>query len=164
MKEELLKIYKTFSTDNLYIFFDKLISYVNNHVIVFSKYISLDYLEAIKVLNSKKLILGHSDDDFEIAIPFYVNQLKAGTSEEKICNQVAGLIWDLSAYMTDEVCPSCHDSNLRLTTKTNEINQIIKFCDECLYTGIDGVSIEIEEDLIPASKDLVESYLNMKQV
>lgn len=51
-------------------FFDDLIEYVNKYYTVFSKYISLDYLDAITRLDSTSLILGHSDDNFEIAIPF----------------------------------------------------------------------------------------------
>lgn len=159
MKEEILSIYSSFSVNNLDVFFDKLISYVNKYDSIFLKYTSLEYLNAIKKLNSKNLILGHSDDNFEIAIPFYTNQISKGLNEEELSNQVASLIWDLSVYMIDEECPSCHDSNLRLTTTTSETSKIVKFCAECLYTGIDGKHVEIQDDLIPASKDVVESYL-----
>lgn len=159
MREEILTIYNNFSIDSLDSFFDELISYVKKYDSIFLKYTSLEYLEEIKKLNSKNLILGHSDDIFEIAIPFYTNKIKEGLNEEEISNQVSSLIWDLSAYMTDEECPSCHDSNLRLTVTTNNANQIIKLCDECLYTGIAGKHVYVEDDLIPAPKSLVKSYL-----
>lgn len=159
MEEEILKIYSNFSINNLDVFFDELISYVNKYDSIFFKYTSLEYLDAIKKLDSKNLIIGHSDDNFEIAISFYMNQINKGLNEEELSNQVSSLIWDLSAYMTDEECPSCHDSNLRLTIISSEINQIIKFCDECLYTDINGKRVDIEDDLIPAPKSIVKSYL-----
>jgi hypothetical protein len=158
MKEEILKIYDSFSINDLASFFDKLINYVNKYESIFSKYTSLEYLNGIKLLNSKNLILGHSDDNFEISIPFYIKQINKGIDEKEICNQVVSLIWDLSAYMTHEECPNCHDNNLRLTV-TNKANQIIKFCDECLYTDINDKHVDIQDDLIPASKKIIDSYL-----
>lgn len=162
MTEEILAIYNDFYINSLDSFFDELIGYVNKYDSTFLKYTSLEYLDAIKKLNSQNLILGHSDDNFEIAISFYNNQIKEGLNEEEISNQVSSLIWDLSVYMTNEECPSCHDSNLRLTITAGKADQIIKFCDECLYTGIDGKHVDIEDDLIPAPKNMVKSYLNTK--
>ncbi|EAH3523558.1 hypothetical protein D5V67_15585, partial [Listeria monocytogenes] len=111
---------------------------------------------------STSLILGHSDDNFEIAIPFYTNKVIEGLNEEELSNQVSSLIWDLSAYMTEELCPSCNDSNLRLTTMVSREDTLVKFCDECLYTGIRNERVEIEEDLVPAPKKKVEEYLRGK--
>lgn len=159
MKDDILEIYTKFEETNLNLFFDYLISFVKKYSNVFEKYTSTTYLEAIQNVSSNSYILGHSDDNFNIAIPFYIKQINEGLSEEGISNQISTLIWDLSAYMTNEECPSCHDSNLRLTI-TNENNQVIKFCDECLYTGLDGRHIDIEGDLIPAPKEIVEKYLN----
>ncbi|MBC1547819.1 hypothetical protein HCJ27_11980 [Listeria sp. FSL L7-1435] len=159
MKEDILAIYNKFEINNLNMFFDDLIEYVNKYYTVFSKYISLDYLDAITRLDSTSLILGHSDDNFEIAIPFYTNKVIEGLNEEELSNQVSSLIWDLSAYMTEELCPSCNDSDLRLTTIVSREDILVKFCDECLYTGIRNEHVEIEEDLVPAPKKKVEEYL-----
>ncbi|EAH3457484.1 hypothetical protein D5V36_06190, partial [Listeria monocytogenes] len=60
MKEDILAVYKKFEINNLNMFFDDLIEYVNKYYTVFSKYISLDYLDAITRLDSTSLILGHS--------------------------------------------------------------------------------------------------------
>lgn len=160
MKEDILNIYKKFDINNLDIFFDNLIRCVNKYRFVFSKYISLDYLEAIGKLDSESMILGHSDDNFEIAIPFFTNKVLEGLSEEELSTQIASLIWDLSAYMTEEVCPSCKDSNLRLTSTLDVEKSVVKFCDECLYTGKGDKHIAIEGELIPASKERVELCLN----
>ncbi|WP_086312696.1 hypothetical protein A5821_000282 [Enterococcus sp. 7F3_DIV0205] len=159
MREEILTIYNNFSIDSLDLFFDELINYVKKYDSIFLKYTSLEYLDEMKKFKSKNLILGHSDDNLEIAIPFYTNKIKKGLNEEEMSKQVSSLIWDLSAYMTDEECPSCHDSNLRLTVATSNTNQIIKFCDECLYTGIADKHVDVKDDLIPAPKNLVKSYL-----
>lgn len=164
MKEDILAIYKKFDMNKLGIFFDELIEYVNKYESVFSKYISQDYLKSIRKLDSKNLMLGHSDDNFEVAISFYTDKIVGGLNEEEISTQISLLIWDLSAYMTEEVCPSCHDSNLRLTSMIKEKKVIVKFCDECLYTGINDEHVEIEEDLVPASKELIESYLNRRVI
>lgn len=160
MKEDILAIYKKFEINNLNMFFDDLIEYVNKYYSVFSKYTSIDYLDAITRVDSTGLILGHSDDNFEIAIPFYTNKVIEGLSEEELSNQVSSLIWDLSAYMTEELCPSCNDSNLRLATMVSKGDILVKFCDECLYTGIRNEHVEIEEDLVPAPKKMIEVYLS----
>lgn len=160
MKEDILAIYKKFEINNLNMFFDDLIEYVNKYYSVFSKYTSIDYLDAITRVDSTGLILGHSDDNFEIAIPFYTNKVIEGLSEEELSNQVSSLIWDLSAYMTEELCPSCNDSNLRLTTMVSKGDILVKFCDECLYTGIRNEHVKIEEDLVPAPKKMIEVYLS----
>lgn len=162
MKEDILEIYKKFDINNLNMFFDNLVEYVNKYSSIFSKYTSLDYLETIRKLKSTDLILGHSDDSFEIAIPFYIKKVIEGLSDEELSNQISLLIWDLSAYMTEEVCPNCNDSNLRLASMIDEKRTIVKFCDECLYTGINNKYVEIEKDLVPASKELIELCLNDK--
>ncbi|BDR59380.1 hypothetical protein [Xylocopilactobacillus apicola] len=82
--------------------------------------------------------------------------------EEEISKQVSSLIWDLSAYMTNEICPNCLDSNLRLTLEAGKERPIIKFCDECLYTGVNDKYTKISGDLVPATKKIVESYLKFK--
>lgn len=162
MKEDILAIYKKFEMNNLNMFFDDLIEYMNKYYSVFSKYTSIDYLDAITRVDSTSLIIGHSDDNFEIAIPFYTNKVIEGLSEEELSNQVSSLIWDLSAYMTEELCPSCNDSNLRLTTMVSKEDILVKFCDECLYTGIRNEHVVIEEELVSASKKMVEVYLSGK--
>ncbi|WP_228465706.1 hypothetical protein [Listeria marthii] len=134
---------------------------MNKYESEFQKYISLDYLKSIRKFKSQSFILSHSDDNLEAGIFFYKTKVEEN-QEEDICNQVSALIWTLSAYMIDEVCPVCSESNMRLTVIAGESEPIVKFCDECLYTGVGGKYVEIKEELIPASKNLVKSYLNMK--
>ncbi|WP_221768790.1 hypothetical protein [Listeria marthii] len=134
---------------------------MNKYESEFQKYISLDYLKSIRKFKSQSFILGHSDDNLETGIFFYKTKVEEN-QEEDICNQVSALIWTLSAYMIDEVCPVCSESNMRLTVIAGESEPIVKFCDECLYTGVGGKYVEIKEELIPASKNLVKSYLSMK--
>ncbi|WP_221635860.1 hypothetical protein [Listeria seeligeri] len=86
---------------------------------------------------ANNFILGHSDDNFEAGNSYYKDLIEQGLDKENICKQVSSVVWDLSGYMLDETCPNCHDSNLRLTSSI-DIQRIIKFCDECFYTGIDG--------------------------
>ncbi|EAD3286292.1 hypothetical protein ACI1GO_001883 [Listeria monocytogenes] len=160
MNTDIIKIYDDFDKNKLNIFFDNLIQFVNKYESEFQKYTSLDYLKSIRKFKSQDFILGHSDDNLEVGIFFY--KTKVEENREDICNQVAALIWALSAYMIDEVCPICSESNMRLTVIAGESGPIVKFCDECLYTGVDGKYVEIKEELIPASKNLVKSYLNMK--
>ncbi|MCD2248012.1 hypothetical protein LAX74_014245 [Listeria marthii] len=161
MNTDIIKIYDDFYKNELNIFFDKLIQFVNKYESEFQKYISLDYLKSIRKFKSQSFILGHSDDNLETGIFFYKTKVEEN-QEEDICNQVSALIWTLSAYMIDEVCPVCSESNMRLTVIAGESEPIVKFCDECLYTGVGGKYVEIKEELIPASKNLVKSYLNMK--
>ncbi|MBC2183852.1 hypothetical protein HCB33_10840 [Listeria sp. FSL L7-0233] len=161
MNTDIIKIYDEFDKNELNNFFDKLIQFVNKYESEFQKYTSLDYLKSIRKFKSQSFILGHSDDNLEAGIFFYKTKVEEN-QEEDICNQVSALIWTLSAYMIDEVCPVCSESNMRLTVIAGESEPIVKFCDECLYTGVGGKYVEIKEELIPASKNLVKSYLSMK--
>lgn len=161
MNNEILSIYNTFQSESLNLFFDSLISFVNKYHTTFSNYVTRDYLELVVKFQSNDFILGHSDDNFESEISYYRNLAKQGLDEEGICIQVASLIWNLSEYMLNEICPNCHDSNLRLSSSIKS-HQTIKFCDECLYTGIDEKFIEIDEELVPANKNQVNSYLKDK--
>ncbi|MBC1452689.1 hypothetical protein HB790_11115 [Listeria welshimeri] len=161
MNEEILNIYENVQNESLSIFFDDLISFINKYHLEFSKYISGEYLESMEKFEAKNFILGHSDDNFEVAIPYYKDLIEQGLDKENICRQVSSLVWDLSGYMLDKICPNCHDSNLRLTSSIDK-KQIITFCDECLYTGIDGKFVEIDEEILPANKNQVSSYLKQQ--
>ncbi|MHC5216411.1 hypothetical protein ACYSNR_07065 [Enterococcus sp. LJL128] len=155
MKEDLLNIYNNFDSKKLDELFDDLVKYVNNYEYVFSRYTVLDYLEEMKKFDSKYFVIGHSDDNFLLGIPYYKKNILDGIDEQEITNQVTSLIWDLGTYMTDEICPNCHESNLRLTTTITKKNELVKFCDECLYKGISNKYVDIQEELIPATKTLI---------
>lgn len=161
MNKSIIKIYDSFDKSELNIFFDNLIKFVNKYDSEFQKHTSLKYLNSIKKFKSQDFILGHSDDSLELGISFYKKKIEENQDEEATCNQVSSLIWALSAYMTDELCPICSESNLRLTVMKQEENQIVKFCDECLSTIINDNYVKIEGELIPASKKMVESYLEI---
>ncbi|MBA4538228.1 hypothetical protein H1Z61_14060 [Bacillus aquiflavi] len=122
------------------------------------KHTAKDLYNKVRQFKSQDFILGHSEDDFEELIAYYKNMLKQ-LDEKKICSQVIQLIWDISAYMLDEICPNCHYSNLRLTSSIDE-KDTVKFCDECLYTSINNNYVEIDDEIIPANKKQVSAYLN----
>ncbi|WP_262343524.1 hypothetical protein, partial [Lactiplantibacillus plantarum] len=158
MNQKILTVYENFQNVSLSIFFDELILFINRYHYEFTKYVSKDYLEAMEKFEAKYFILGHSDNNFEIGISYYRNLIEQGLDKENICRQVSLLIWDLSGYMIDEICPICHDSNLRLASSIGR-EKLIKFCDECLSTEIDGKFVQTDEEILPANRDQVNSYL-----
>ncbi|WIY63172.1 hypothetical protein [Bacillus arachidis] len=158
MRKELLEIYTNFSNEKLETFFDDLIGIVIQNQEIFSKYLTIDFFNEIIKYKSTDFIIGHSDDLFSKGVDYYKKNI--GTfSEEQLVRQVATLIWGLSAYMSDKLCPNCQQSNMRLLMSENR-SDIYEFCEECLFTILDGNPVNVDEELFPAKKQEVIQCLN----
>ncbi|MBO1628467.1 hypothetical protein [Bacillus arachidis] len=158
MRKELLEIYTNFSNEKLETFFDDLIGIVIQNQEIFSKYLTIDFFNEIIKYKSTDFIIGHSDDLFSKGVDYYKKNI--GTfSEEQLVRQVATLIWGLSAYMLDKLCPNCQQSNMRLLMSENR-SDIYEFCEECLFTILDGNPVNVDEELFPAKKQEVIQCLN----
>lgn len=125
-----------------------------NHEIS-KKNIDLSVLMFLYKLNPSDYILGTSDQDYtSLKIHLMSREL---TKKEELKESVM-LIWDLISYMTDEICPSCNQANLRLYTDTN-YRDVYAACEECFSCRKDGVWIISNEELYPANSYLVHRYL-----
>lgn len=158
MRKELLEIYTNFPNEKLETFFDDLIGIVIQNQEIFSKYLTINFFNEIIKYKSTDFIIGHSDDLFSKGVDYYKKNI--GTfSEEQLVRQVATLIWGLSAYMLDKLCPNCQQSNMRLLMPENR-SDIYEFCEECLFTILDGNPVNVDEELFPAKKQEVIQCLN----
>lgn len=79
-----------------------------------------------------------------------------GADEKEICSNVIHMVWDIATFMTDELCPSCQDTNLKIASSTDR-NNIYKTCDNCLITMENGQFIERPKEMIPATKEQINS-------
>lgn len=93
---------------------------------------------------------------FEAGISYYIDVFPDLNDRQK-CEQVIALICRMANFMITKICPSCKDTNLILYTPSSR-EQIYEFCEECLYIGLDGEYIEVDEELFPANRRQVEEY------
>ncbi|GIO22185.1 hypothetical protein [Oceanobacillus sp. J11TS1] len=108
MNEEIVRLYSNFDKDNLSVFFEKLIGFINKHDDMFREFIFENTLEVVKTFKAKDFFLGTSDENLEGSIHLYAGRLK-NASNKDICENVIHLLWDIAAYMTKEICLSCQD-------------------------------------------------------
>ena len=155
MNNEIVKLYSGFKLDKMTVFFDDLIDFINKHEEAFSRFTVEDSLEIIKTFKAENFIVGTSDYDFKDGLPFYSEKMKEAT-EQEICHNVMDLLWDMAAFTTKELCPSCTDDYLKVASSIDRA-VIYKVCDNCLVTLLDDRFIESPCDVIPATKPQVDS-------
>ena len=157
MRKYLLNIYENFSKDNLEKFFDELVYFIKDNQNSFDPYLSEPLLSEIIKFKSKDFYIGKSDDMFDKGVDFYKNNV-GNVDDEQIARQVVSLLYSLSSYMLDKECPVCGQSNLRLVSSKD--GHIYKFCEECLFTSVNGELTELKDELYPAKKFQVIDYVN----
>ncbi|MPR76081.1 hypothetical protein D7389_12860, partial [Listeria monocytogenes] len=140
MNEEITQLLKNFENKKLPLFFEKLILFINNHDKIFRKYILEDSLNSIERFKESEFFLGTTDDNLEGLVLGYSETL-IRADEKEICSNVIHMVWDIATFMTDELCPSCQDANLKIASSTDR-NNIYKTCDNCLITMENGQFIE----------------------
>ncbi|MDT0015802.1 hypothetical protein QJV03_01220 [Listeria swaminathanii] len=155
MNKEIIQLYKNFDNNKLPLFFEKLILFINNHDKIFRKYILEDSLNSIEQFKESEFYLGTTDDNLE-GLALGYSETLIGADEKEICGNVIHMIWDIATFMTDELCPSCQDANLKIASSTDR-NNIYKTCDNCLITMENGQFIERPKEMIPATKEQINS-------
>ncbi|MBC1676894.1 hypothetical protein HB938_03490 [Listeria welshimeri] len=157
MNEEIVQLYKGFSKSELSIFFWKLIRYINKYDLNFRNYVFENSLNSIEKFKEEEFYLGTTDDDLEGLVSFYANKMLAAT-EEEICGNVIHMVWDIATFMTEELCPSCQDANLKIASSTDQ-TIIYKTCDNCLITIENKEYVERPKEMIPATKRQIKILL-----
>ncbi|EAC8166999.1 hypothetical protein B4U51_08095 [Listeria monocytogenes] len=150
MNEEITQLLKNFDNNKLPLFFEKLILFINNHDKIFRKYILEDSLNSIERFKESEFFLGTTDDNLEGLVLGYSETL-IRADENEICRNVIHMIWDIATFMTDELCPSCQDANLKIASSTDR-SKIYKTCDNCLITIENGQFSERPKEIIPATR------------
>jgi len=154
MNDEIVNLYSSFKLNEIADFFNDLIGYINKHEGVFSEFTFEDSLKATKTFKAEEFFLGTSDYNFKNGVPFYSEKMK-DASEREICHNVMNLVWDMAAFTTKEICPSCQDDYLRLGSSVDR-SMIYKICDNCLSTLLDNQFVESPHDIIPATKEQIQ--------
>ncbi|EAF0861797.1 hypothetical protein CFF26_01275 [Listeria monocytogenes] len=150
MNEEITQLLKNFDNNKLPLFFEKLILFINNHDKIFRKYILEDSLNSIERFKESEFFLGTTDDNLEGLVLGY-SEMLIRADENEICRNVIHMIWDIATFMTDELCPSCQDANLKIASSTDR-SKIYKTCDNCLITIENGQFSERPKEMIPATR------------
>ncbi|EFR88720.1 hypothetical protein NT05LM_0681, partial [Listeria marthii FSL S4-120] len=118
-------------------------------------YILEDSLNSIEQFKESEFYLGTTDDNLE-GLALGYSETLIGADEKEICGNVIHMIWDIATFMTYELCPSCQDANLKIASSTDR-NNIYKTCDNCLITMENGQFIERPKEMIPATKEQINS-------
>lgn len=134
-----------------------LISFLRRNDKISKKYIETFALYHLYNVSPKEYILNHSDQDNFLVINHLITQ--EFVNEEEIIKEVVYLIWEIITYMTDEVCPSCFQTNLRLYTDRFQ-QDVYEMCVECFACRKGEDWIHLKQDLYPATKYLVTSFLS----
>ncbi|EIE5753365.1 hypothetical protein LDQ66_001023, partial [Listeria innocua] len=129
--------------------------FINNHDKIFRKYILEDSLNSIEQSKESEFFLGTTDDNLE-GLALGYSETLIGADEKEICSNVIHMVWDIATFMTDELCPSCQDTNLKIASSTDR-NNIYKTCDNCLITMENSQFIERPKEMIPATKEQINS-------
>ncbi|WP_317635129.1 hypothetical protein [Xylocopilactobacillus apicola] len=112
--------------------------------------------------NANDFYLGTTEDNLVGLFLSYSKKLSKASNKE-ICGNVVHLIWNIATFTTDYLCPSCQESNLRISSSTDH-NHIYETCDNCLTTFENGEFVERPDEMIPATKKEVDDFLiNAKQ-
>lgn len=156
MNNELINIYSHFIPDHLPAFFDELIDFINRNSTVFEKFVYKNSLAILKKASSSDYYIGSSDDNFRVAINYYLPKIR-NCSDQDLCRMVMNLLWDLATFMTDEPCPNCHDSNLKIASSLDR-KQVYKTCDNCLTTLYNNQFIERPFEMVPATKKQISAF------
>ncbi|EIE5729334.1 hypothetical protein LDQ42_002669, partial [Listeria innocua] len=125
------------------------------HDKIFRKYILEDSLNSIEQSKESEFFLGTTDDNLE-GLALGYSETLIGADEKEICSNVIHMVWDIATFMTDELCPSCQDTNLKIASSTDR-NNIYKTCDNCLITMENSQFIERPKEMIPATKEQINS-------
>lgn len=136
-----------------------LIGFLTKHERQTRKYVSASTLTFLKTLKPQEYILGQSDQDFVSVIAYLATQ---SLTLEQTIRETVLLIWDLISYTSDEICPGCQQTNLRLYTGENT-SDIYETCIECSARRKNGQWIYSREELYPANKSIILAYLDDKQ-
>lgn len=157
MNEEIVQLYKSFSKNELSIFFGKLIEYINKYDLNFRNFIFENSLNSIEKFKEDEFYLGTTDDNLEGLASCYAKEMLEAT-EKEICGNVIHMVWDVATFMTEELCPSCQDANLKISSSTDQ-TIIYKTCDNCLVTIENDKYIERPKQMIPATKRQIKILL-----
>ncbi|SEO97099.1 hypothetical protein SAMN04488134_1281 [Amphibacillus marinus] len=153
MNDEIVQLYKEFDKNDLSFFFEKLIKFISKYDKVFRNYVFENSLNVVKKFKEYEFYMGTTDDNLEGLASFYAKEM-VGASEKEICGNVIHMVWDIATFMTEELCPSCQDSYLKIVSSTDQ-KTIYKSCDNCLITIKNDEFIERPEEMIPATKKQV---------
>jgi len=159
MKDELIQIYRGYRGKELNMIFDELICFVKKYHNIFYRYTDKEYLKALEQFKAREFFLGTSYTNFKNGFAFEIGELERKLSNQDICQQVESVINDMSMYMLQEICPSCHYGNFRLASSIDR-KKIIKACEECPYAELNGEFLNDTRNIIPANKNQVERYMN----
>ncbi|MGT2911565.1 hypothetical protein ACVR1I_07625 [Streptococcus cameli] len=158
MPESLVQILKTFNGNDETLV-SRLIAFLKENHRLSKKYITETALDMLYHLDVKEYIFDTSDQDYILVIDYLIhNEL----TDEECFKEVAMLIWDMITFMTNEECPSCNQTNLRLYTDQKQRN-LYEVCIECLARRKNGEWEYSRREIYPAKKELVDLYLRNKQ-
>lgn len=135
---------------------------LNNLVNIVKKYKDIlcsvsdnNFLEYISTMNSLDFVAGSNGDNYELILKGYIEKEECGL--EEIWRILSQLIWDLSALVSDKVCPSCRGDHLAYYTDRTNTN-LYESCLGCFSTWENTKLIMRPKEIFPAPKSVLIKF------
>lgn len=143
---------KNSHTDSL---LNALIEIVKKYKNILSDVADNDFLNYLTNIDSSDFITGTNGDNYELILSGYLKMEEC--SVEEIWTVLSQLIWDLSAMVSEKVCPNCRGDQLAYyTDKTNK--HLYESCLSCFSTWENSKLIKKPKDIFPAPKNVLSSF------
>jgi hypothetical protein len=110
-------------------------------------------LKFITEIEPNMFVLGSTGENFEGVVTNYVQ--RPPSSEIEAWRRISNIIWDLTTFTSQEVCPQCKGDHLRILTDTDGI-EVYKSCESCSFTESNGHSFQRQGIFLPANRILLK--------
>lgn len=132
-----------------------IIEIVKKYKNIFSDVADTDFLNYITSIDSSEFIVGTNGDNYELILNGYLIMEECNVEETwEILSQ---LVWDLSAMVSEKVCPSCKGDHLAYyTDKTNK--HLFESCLSCFSTWENSKLIKKPKEIYPATKNVLSKF------
>ncbi|GLC82914.1 hypothetical protein [Lacrimispora brassicae] len=143
---------KNIKTDEL---LSAIINIVKKYENILSDVADKDFLDYITNMDFSDFITGTNGDNYELILNGYMKTDKCSLSE--IWRILSQLIWDLSAMVSDRVCPSCRGDNLAYYTDKTDTH-LYESCLGCFSTWETSKLIKRPKEIFPAPKSVLTRF------
>ena len=143
---------KNSETDKL---LDAIITLIKKYKDILVEVADCDFLNYVNNMESSDYISGTNGDDYELILHNYLKINKCNLDD--IWRILSELVWDLSAMVSNHVCPSCKGDHLAYyTDKNNE--HLYESCLGCFTTWENSKLIRRPEEIFPAPKNVLSNF------
>lgn len=153
--EECKSIFKQTENSHTDRLLKEIIEIVKKYKFILSDVADNDFLEYITNIDSSEFIVGTNGDNYELILKNYIKMDEC--SLEEIWTILSQLVWDLSAMVSDKVCPNCRGDHLAYYTDKANMH-LYESCLGCFSTWENSKLIKKPKEIFPAPKNVLSKF------